>query len=112
MSTFVYYFVPEDNENETKMNLFIVYKDYKELRLKDIKDSFPLPGEYHFRFKFEFQEKSVWIDFNNPNAVLPRYNGKIIMKVSRLSWGNTSPNNNECQVTSEQDKKSIENIFG
>ena len=34
-------------------------------------------------------EKSVWIDFNNPNGALPKYDGKIIMKVARLSWKNT-----------------------
>ena len=26
MTTFVYYFIPEDNENENKMNIFIIYK--------------------------------------------------------------------------------------
>ena len=33
-------------------------------------------------------EKSVWIDFNNPVGALPKYDGKIIMKVTRLSWEN------------------------
>ena len=88
MTTFVYYFIPEDNENESKMNLFIIYKNPKEVKIQDIKENFPLPGEYHFRFKFEFMERSVWIDFNNPNGALPKYDGRIIMKVSRLSWKN------------------------
>ena len=86
MTTFIYYFIPEDNENENKMNIFIIYKNYKDIRLQDIKDNFPLPGKYYFRFKFEFMEKSVWIDFNNPVGALPKYDGKIIMKVTRLSW--------------------------
>ena len=88
MTTFVYYFIPEDNENESKMNLYIIYKNPKEVKIKDIKENFPLPGEYYFRFKFEFMEKSVWIDFNNPNGALPKYDGRIIMKVTRLSWKN------------------------
>ena len=98
MTTFVYYFIPEDNEKEDKMNIFIIYKDYKDIRLKDIKDNFPLQGEYYFRFKFEFNEKNVWIDFNNPVGALPRYDGKIIMKVTRLDLENkneikqTNPN--------------------
>ena len=70
------------------MNIFIIYKNYKEIRLQDIKENFPLPGDYYFRFKFEFMEKSVWIDFNNPVGALPRYDGKIIMKVTRLSFDN------------------------
>ena len=82
MTTFVYYFIPEDNENENKMNIF------KDVKIQDIKDNFPLPGEYYFRFKFEFMDKNVWIDFNNPSGALPKYDGKIIMKVSRLSWEN------------------------
>ena len=100
MTTFIYYFIPEDNENENKMNIFIIYKNYKDIRLQDIKDNFPLKGEYYFRFKFEFMEKNVWIDFNNPNGVLPKYDGKIIMKVSRLSWENK-----------EEPKVSAESIF-
>ena len=47
-----------------------------------------MPGDYYFRFKFEFMEKSVWSDFNNPVGALPRYDGKIIMKVTKLSWEN------------------------
>ena len=70
------------------MNIFIIYKNYKDIRLKDIKENFPLPGNYYFRFKFEFMEKSVWIDFNNPVGALPKYDGKIIMKVTRLSFDN------------------------
>ena len=88
MTTFVYYFIPEDNENENKMNIFIIYKNYKDVKIQDIKDNFPLPGEYIFRFKFEFMDKNVWIDFNNPSGTLPKYDGKIIMKVSILSWEN------------------------
>ena len=33
-------------------------------------------------------EKSVWIDFNNPVGALSKCEGKIIMKVTRLSWDN------------------------
>ncbi len=90
MTTFIYYFIPEDNENENKMNIFIIYKNYKDIRLNDIKENFPLKGEYYFRFKFEFMEKNVWIDFNNPVGVLPKYDDKIIMKVTRLSEDNKS----------------------
>ena len=71
MTTFVYYFIPEDNENENKMNIFIIYKNYKDVKIQDIKDN---------------MDKNVWIDFNNPVGALPKYDGKIIMKVTRLSW--------------------------
>ena len=98
MTTFIYYFIPEDNENENKMNIFIICKNYQDIRLQDIKDNFPLPGKYYFRFKFEFMEKSVWVDFNKPDGGLPKYDGKIIMKVTRLSW-----DNNEAQKQSAPD---------
>ena len=86
MSTFVYYFIPEDNELETSMNVFMIYKNYKDVKLSDIKENFPVPGEYYFRFKFEFNGKKVWIDFNNPNGALPQFDGKVIMKVTRLNF--------------------------
>ena len=93
MSTLIYYFIHEDGEKEN-MNIFIISKDYKDIKLKDIRENFPLKGEFYFRFKFEFQNKDVWIDFSNENANLPKYKGEIIMKVTRLNYNNYNDNNN------------------
>lgn len=90
MTTFVHYFIPEDNEKQDKLNVFVLYKNYNDVRIKDIEENFPLPGKYKFRFKFEFMNKNVWIDFNNPNTVLPLFEGKIIMKVTRINWSEES----------------------
>ena len=38
------------------------------------------------KYKISKINKNVWIDFNNPVGALPKYDGKIIMKVTRLSW--------------------------
>lgn len=92
MTTFIHYFVPEDNEKQESLNAFIIYKPYQDVRLKDIEENFPLPGKYYFRFKFEFMKKNVWIDFNNPNSSLPQFEGKIIMKVTRIKWENDIQN--------------------
>ncbi len=86
MSSLIYYFVPEDKEDQEKLNAFIVYKDIESLKLNDIKENFPLPGEYYFRFKFKFDNKNVWIDFNNEDAKLPRFDNKVIIKATRVSW--------------------------
>jgi len=94
MSTFIYYFIPEDNEKEDNMNVFIIYKDYKDVKIYDIKENFPLPGQYYFRFKFDYNGKSVYIDFNNPKNDLPKYNDKIIMKVQRINWDIPEQSNN------------------
>lgn len=88
MTTFVYYFIPEDREDQEKLNVFIIYKNYQDVKLSDIKENFPIPGEYYFRFKFDFNKKNVWIDFSNLNSCLPQFQQKIIMKVTRLSWEN------------------------
>jgi hypothetical protein len=102
MSTFVYYFIPDDNEKEEGyMNIFIIYKDYKDVKVSDIKENFPLPGEYNFRFKFNYEGKTVWIDFNNPKGQLPQFEGKIIVKVQRLKWENQK----------HQNSNNINNIF-
>ena len=42
--------------------------------------------------------KNVWIDFNNPNSVLPQFEGKVIMKVTRINWGEETKSN-EKQTT-------------
>jgi hypothetical protein len=87
MSSLIYYYIPEDHEDQEKLNAFIIYKEMDSLRLNDIVDNFPIPGQYYFRFKFKFDNKNVWIDFNNTEAKLPRFENKIIIKVSRISWG-------------------------
>ena len=54
--------------------------------MKTIKDSFPLEGDFHFRFKFMIEATStaVWLDVLNPKVPVPRYKDKIIMKVTRM----------------------------
>lgn len=94
MTTFIYYFIPEDKEDQEKLNVFMIYKPYKDVRLNDIKENFPLPGEYLFRFKFEFQNKKVWIDFNNTEGQLPQFQGKVIMKVTRVNWNSNDEQKN------------------
>ncbi len=86
MSSLIYYFVPEDKEDQEKLNAFIVYKDIDSLKLSDITENFPLPGQYYYRFKFKFDNKNVWIDFNNEDAKLPRFDNKVIIKATRISW--------------------------
>lgn len=103
MSTIIQYYIPEDNEDPEKMNAFLVYKELDSLRIGDIKENFPIPGEYYFRFKFKFQNKNVWIDFSNQEATLPKFEGKIIMKVSRMSWEGTD--------YSEKNKSAEKNEF-
>ncbi len=86
MSCIIRYFVPEDRDVEEKPNAFILYKDQEKVRLADIKENFPLPGEYVFRFKTTYEKKNIWIDFNDNDSVLPSHDGKILMKVNRISW--------------------------
>ena len=52
-SATVFYHLPLDDDSSTVPNVFqIPNNEYgNELRLKDIKEKFPLPGTYHFRFK-------------------------------------------------------------
>lgn len=93
MSTLVYYYIPEDNETHDKLNAFIIYKNLDGIKLDDIKENFPLPGEYIFRFKFKIQNSDIWIDLSTD--VIPKYEGKIIMKVARLSWTSKDLNNDQ-----------------
>lgn len=91
MSSLIYYYVPEDKEDQEKLNAFIIYKEIDSLRLNDITENFPLPGQYLFRFKFKFDNKNVWIDFNNEDAKLPRFDNKVIIKATRISWTKEEP---------------------
>ena len=60
------------------------------MRLPDIRENFPLPGEYHFRFKYLYHKLLIWLDLSNESADLPTVDGKVYVKALRLSWGEGS----------------------
>jgi hypothetical protein len=100
MSTIIRYFVPEDRDAEDKPNAFLIYKDQDKVRLSDIKEGFPLPGQYVFRFKTEYQKAKVWIDFDKEDEQIPLLDGKILMKVNRISWDKQVKNMNQVNSSS------------
>ena len=94
MSTIIRYFVPEDRDLEDKPNAFIMYAEQNNITLKDIKDNFPLPGKYIFRFKTEYQKNKVWIDLEDDSNKIPLIDGKILIKVNRIDWNTNNDLNN------------------
>lgn len=53
--------------------------------LLDIKNQFPLPGLYQFRFKKKLSDsKTVWLDVHEDDALVPLYEGSIQAKITRL----------------------------
>jgi hypothetical protein len=63
--------------------------------LGQVRDSFPLPGQYHFRFKAPLfpgadREKgamAVWMDAVNDSTAVPTWKNTIVAKVTRVSAG-------------------------
>ena len=62
----------------------------EEVKLTNIKTNFPLEGEYHFRFKCKYNNNVVWLDLENDDTKLPLFNGRIFVKVTRISWNSNS----------------------
>jgi hypothetical protein len=81
--TLVFYYVPEDKDELSTPNAFAVPKAQDEITLQDIEDVFPLTGEFFFRFKYKYNNASVWLDLSNRTCKVPKCDGKIIMKVTR-----------------------------
>ena len=57
-----------------------------EVKISDIKAMFPLEGEYIFRFKYKYNSSIVWMDLPNESNKIPLFNGKIVIKATRISW--------------------------
>ena len=57
----------------------------EDVKVPDIKQAFPLDGEYTFRFKTKVGNSKAWMDVKD-DAKIPLSDGKIVMKVSRISW--------------------------
>eukprot|EP01066_Platyproteum_vivax_P006930 Platyproteum_vivax@DN2580_c0_g1_i1.p1 len=84
--TLVYYIVPSDYDDMEHPNAFPIQKPQEEIKLKDIRAKFPLPGKYHFRFKLRYDNSFVWIDVTNDDSSVPIFQQRIVAKVLRLSW--------------------------
>ena len=52
--TQVYYYLPEDSESGKQTNCFIVRRPANSITLRSIREDFPLPGDYHFRFEYQY----------------------------------------------------------
>jgi hypothetical protein len=86
MPTTVYYYIPEDKDTLDHPNVFSFRNTGGEIKFKDVRNAFPLPGQYHFRFKVKQEASFFWMDVTNDDVVVPLCQGKIIMKVLRISW--------------------------
>lgn len=88
MTTLVCYHLPSDRDEAEHPNAFVMKQYAEDVTLKDVKANFPLPGEYHFRFKTRFENGSVfWVDTTDEDARVPVFaSNKIVAKVLRLSW--------------------------
>ncbi|KAL3940964.1 MAG: hypothetical protein SGBAC_004594 [Bacillariaceae sp.] len=94
--TTIRYFIPEDGDNETHPNVFLAPKPRHPgtpPTLGQIKDAFPLPGTYHFRFKSPLypggdRDKgamAVWMDLVNDVDLIPTWKNGVVAKVTRIS---------------------------
>lgn len=90
------YFIPEDGDSEDHPNIFLMQKPTQSgfsPRLRDIKESFPMPGTYHFRFKTPLipgtdREKgafAVWMDCTHDDQHVGVWRNTIFAKVTRIS---------------------------
>ena len=67
-------------------NVKRIPKPLKAIKYADIRNFFPLYGEYIFRFKYKNkQRKIIWIDITNEKAKLPLFDNRIMIKVLRKS---------------------------
>lgn len=94
--TTIRYYIPEDGDIEDHPNIFLMSKPAQtgfSPCLRDIKESFPMPGKYHFRFKCPLipgtdREKgavSVWMDCVDDDQHVGVWRNTIFAKVTRIN---------------------------
>lgn len=88
--TLLYYFVPEDQENEESLNAFAIPKQQDEITLNDIREHFPLSGTYDIKFRVKFNKKFIYKlpskDERNSMKSVPSCGNQIMFKANRISW--------------------------
>mmetsp|Transcript_24936 Transcript_24936/g.36864 ORF Transcript_24936/g.36864 Transcript_24936/m.36864 type:complete len:271 (-) Transcript_24936:110-922(-) len=93
--TTIRYFIPEDGDNELHPNVFLAPRPRNSGEpptLGQVKNSFPLPGRYHFRFKSPLvpggdrdkHAAAVWMDCVDERQPCPIWKNGIIVKATRI----------------------------
>jgi hypothetical protein len=90
--TLIYYYVPEDHDDEDTPNVFGVMVSKNNIRLQHLYDNFPLKGSYIFRFKVMYDNIAAWLDLPELDTKLPTYKDKIVVKATRISWETNAAN--------------------
>lgn len=85
---FVKYFIPEDGDEQAHPNVFRL--EATQPTLTEIKNAFPVPGSYHFRFLKNIGSHIVWLDVIDDGSALPVFQGSLFMKVSRIANSSSS----------------------
>ncbi|KAJ1448053.1 hypothetical protein M885DRAFT_540456 [Pelagophyceae sp. CCMP2097] len=80
----VRYVVPEDGDDFEHPNVFEL-QNTSVLRLGDVRRAFPLRGAFHFRFKRKVAGLVIWADAAGDAAEVPRFEGIVFAKVSRVT---------------------------
>jgi len=105
--TTIRYFIPEDGDSEEHPNIFLLPKSNSGFspRLLDIKDSFPVPGNYLFRFKSPIvpgadRDKNavyVWMDCTDDDQHVGVWKNSIFAKVTRIDMNNANDPDDEAE---------------
>ena len=43
-----------------------------------------MEGEFFYRFKYRYNNASVWLDLSNQKCPVPKFDNKIIIKATRM----------------------------
>ena len=79
----IFYWVPEDKDELATPNAFIIRRPLAEITLDMIEKEFPMQGDFMYRFKYSHTGQTVWLDLSNKKCPVPKYDNRIIMKVTR-----------------------------
>ena len=82
-NTMIFYYVPEDKDELSTPNAFMIQRGLNDITLDMIEKNFPMQGEFFFRFKYSHSGANVWLDLSNKKCPVPKYDNKIIIKATR-----------------------------
>jgi len=76
------YYIPEHGDDPAHPNAFVVNpRSQGGITLGEIKDAFPLSGDFFFRFKKNFQSGHIWLDVAEDHLMVPAFGGDVLAKV-------------------------------
>ncbi|CAK81206.1 unnamed protein product (macronuclear) [Paramecium tetraurelia] len=82
--TMIHYHIPQDLDDPEQPNAYTLQLNIKDITYTDILKTFPIKGQFDFKFLYQHQKENFWLDIKSNATPLPIVNKHIHIRAERV----------------------------